>query len=154
MSGSDSSFVITRKEKNFHFSISKIYCTQIINSKTYEHRSKNIFEKLGTRISVSESLACKTGVKVRINSWWNNRVAESDPHNFNADPNPGFYFSADLSFWLWCGSRSKFFLSDGNWRSLVYRPKRAPFWASRPPYEHPRPYKALFWASKAIEFRF
>jgi hypothetical protein len=64
---------------------------------------------------------------VPLNFYESSRVA--DPHHFNADPvpDPAFHFNADLDRAFNFNVDPASLQSDGNQRSLSYRPSRAPF---------------------------
>ncbi len=70
----------------------------------------------------------KAYIQIRIET-----TTDPEHQNFNADPDPAFHFNAgpDLSFHF--NSDDAPYPSDTNLLLLVYRPSRAPFWASKLP---------------------
>ncbi len=89
-------------------------------------------DHLGHLFSDIEGFILKKNTKILKNT--------ADPHHFNADPDPAFHLNMDPD--------PSPHQSAGKFRTKVYRPSRAPFSASRPPF---RAFTALHGSSLSLQ---
>ncbi len=87
----------------------------------------------------------KAYIQIRIET-----TTDPEHQNLNADPDPAFHFNADPELSFHYNSDDAPYPSD--LLPLVYRPSRAPFWASKLPLWASTALHSSIWAFKGPEY--